>query len=225
MGASKDDNTVSPQHNTRNREQVLTGIALIVYTHLHSTFSSHLKSGVHVVAEFCLCEPRVPAGTAVSQPFVVVSFATNAINEVHYPFSVKLNRQPPVFAPSLLLRQEMWAGFTNNGSTSASTPTVFSSRAKLRQKDLQRSRAVVSHLYHRCQCETRSMSTRPMILIAVDTVDAVTPPVQLSYRCPTPTTLTPLATPPSRTVDLYDTEYHKDIDLQIINLEFLNVAL
>jgi len=51
------DNTVSPQHNTHNREQVLTGIALIVYTYLHSIFNCHLKSGVNVVAEFCLCEP------------------------------------------------------------------------------------------------------------------------------------------------------------------------
>jgi len=54
-GQERYNNTVSLQHNTRNREQVLTGIALIVYTHLHSTFNSH--SGIHVVAEFCLCEP------------------------------------------------------------------------------------------------------------------------------------------------------------------------
>ena len=79
---------MSSQHNTCNRAQVLTSIALIIYTHSHSTFNSHLKSGVHFVVEFCLCEPRVPAGTPASRLFVVVSSATNAINEVHYLFGV-----------------------------------------------------------------------------------------------------------------------------------------
>jgi len=52
-----------------------------------------------------------------------------------------------------------------------------------------------------------------------------TPTIRLSYRRPTLTASTPLATPPpSHTVDLFDTEYHKDIDLQRISLEFLNVA-
>ena len=40
----------------------------IVYTRSLNTFNSHLNAGVYVVAEFCLCEPWVPA-TTLSFPF------------------------------------------------------------------------------------------------------------------------------------------------------------
>jgi len=77
VGSERYDNTVSPQYNTLNGVQVLTGITLIICMHSHSTFNCHLKSGVHVVADFCLCEPWVPAGTPASWLLVIVSIASS----------------------------------------------------------------------------------------------------------------------------------------------------
>jgi len=98
---------VSPQYNTLNGEQVLTGIALIIYTHLHSTFNFHLKSGVRVVAEFCLCAPRVPAGTPASRLFVDVStfhclFGVNPLSSrLLYFFAKKCGPGLPTTPPPL----------------------------------------------------------------------------------------------------------------------------
>ena len=58
-----------------------------------------------------------------------------------------LQYQSPFFAFAWLLCQEMWARFTNNGSTSTLIPTAPSHQGPNYGK---RSRALVSHLHHCC---------------------------------------------------------------------------